>query len=67
MSVRAAFEWIQQLRANEGLTSQILATEHPDLEYFVQLGAQAELIFTVDELKAAHKHEWQMRWLLHHI
>ncbi|ETX02341.1 MAG: hypothetical protein ETSY1_03980 [Candidatus Entotheonella factor] len=67
MSVQAAFEWIQQLRADEALTRHILAlTVPPDLEHVVQLGAQMGLMFTVDELGAAHKHDWQMRWLLHH-
>lgn len=67
MSVQTALQFIQQLRMDEGLKSQLLAlNRHPDLESFVTLGSELGLTFTVAELITAHKHDWGMRRLLHH-
>ena len=66
MSVQTALQFIQQLRNDEGLKTRLLAlNSHPDLESFVKLGAEIGFAFTVEELKAAHKHDWAMRWLLY--
>ena len=67
MSVQTAFQFIQQLRTDNGLKARLLAHyPNPDLDRFVKLGAELGLIFTVEELEAAHKHDWGMRWLLYH-
>lgn len=66
MSVQTALQFIQQIRADEGLKNRLLALNHnPDLESFVKLGAEVGLNFTVAELEEAHKHDWAMRWLLY--
>lgn len=66
MSVQNALELIQQFRADEQLKTLLLATcKSPNLESFVNLGAEVGLSFTVEELKAAHKHDWAMRGLLY--
>jgi hypothetical protein len=66
MSVQTALQFIQELRDDEGLKNRLLArNSSPDLESFVKLGAEIGLVFTVEDLKAAHKHDWGMRWLLY--
>jgi predicted ribosomally synthesized peptide with nif11-like leader len=66
MSVQIALQFIQQLRADEGLKNRISAlNDSHNLENFVKLGSELGLSFTVEELKAAHKHDWAMRWLLY--
>ncbi|MEB3826592.1 Nif11-like leader peptide family natural product precursor [Phormidium sp. CCY1219] len=66
MSVQTAFQFIQQLRNDDGLKARILAQNPtPDLESFVKLDAELGLVFTVEELEAAHKHDWGMRWVLY--
>jgi len=66
MSVQTALQFIQQLRNDEGLKNRLLArNSRPDLESFVTLGAKIGFVFTVEDLKAAHKHDWGMRWLLY--
>jgi hypothetical protein len=67
MSVQTAFQFIQKLRNDDGLKTRLLAQNpNPDLDRFVKLGAELGVIFTVEELEAAHKHDWGMRWLLYH-
>jgi len=66
MSVQTALQFIQQVRADEGLKNRLLSlNSSPDVESFVKLGAEVGLVFTVAELEAAHKHDWAMRWLLY--
>ena len=66
MSVQTALQFIQQLRADEGLKNRLLdINKSPDLENFVELGSDIGLGFTVAELEEAHKHDWAMRWLLY--
>lgn len=66
MSVQTALQFIQQVRADEGLKNRLLSlNSSPDLESFVKLGAEVGLVFTTEELEAAHKHDWAMRWLLY--
>lgn len=65
MSVQTAFQFIQQLRDNDGLKAQLLSHHPtPELEKFVKIGAELGLIFSVEELEAAHKHDWGMRCFL---
>ncbi|MBC6418413.1 MAG: Nif11 family protein [Prochloron sp. SP5CPC1] len=66
MSIPTALQFIQQVRADEGLKNRVLSlNSSPDLESFVKLGAEVGLVFTVAELEEAHKHDWAMRWLLY--
>jgi len=66
MSVQMALQFIQQLRNDEGLKTRLFTlNSHPDLESFVKLGAEIGLAFNVEQLEAAHKHDWAMRWLLY--
>jgi len=61
MSVQMALQFIQQLRTDEGLKNRLVVlNDSPDLESFVKLGAEVGLIFTIEELEAAHKHDWAM-------
>lgn len=66
MSVQTALQFIQQFRADEVLKDKLLALNHnPDLESLVKLGAEVGMFFTTEEMEAAHKHDWAMRWLLY--
>ncbi|OAD22600.1 hypothetical protein THIOM_001586 [Candidatus Thiomargarita nelsonii] len=68
MSIKIALQFIQQLRADDGLKNRFLAlNDSHNLENFVKLGSEVALPFTVEELKTAHKHDWAMRWLLYNI
>lgn len=64
MSIQAAIHFIQQVR------DQRQAPEIPvgntwldDLEEVVRHGAQVGYDFSADDLRAAFRHDWQMRWL----
>lgn len=64
MSIQTALYFIQQLRENEELKKRLLAhNANPNLDNFVEFGNEVGLTFTIEELKAAHKHDWAMRWL----
>lgn len=66
MSVKNALLFVQTLRNGESLRHRILACNpSPSLESLVILGAETmDLIFTVEDLKVAHRHDWVMRWML---
>ncbi len=65
MSVQAALQFIEQLLTNKALKLQKAGLVHcSHLDGFVELGTQIGLIFTADELEAAHRHDWGMRWLI---
>ena len=64
MSVRAALEFIRQVRDDEALKDRIQALDcEASLEDLVEIGSQAGLAFTIDELRSAHEHDWSMRWV----
>lgn len=66
MSVKNALQFIQQFRRDETLKLKVLGcNSSPELESFVNVGAEMGLVFTVEDLTAAHKHDWAMRWLLY--
>ncbi|MGC1308430.1 MAG: hypothetical protein WA885_14490 [Phormidesmis sp.] len=66
MSVQIALEFVQRLRTDEALKSRFTCPiEEIGIERLVELGADIGLIFTGDEIVAAHKHDWGMRWLHH--
>ena len=65
MSVQTALQFIEQLRVDEELKNRFLILGNSsDLESLVKLGAEVGLSFTVEQLKAAHKHDWAMRCLV---
>ncbi|MCB2261750.1 MAG: Nif11-like leader peptide family natural product precursor [Candidatus Thiosymbion ectosymbiont of Robbea hypermnestra] len=63
MSVQDAIGFIVRLGANEELKRQLVSCgeEPPALDSFVKLGGKIGLSFTIEELRAAHKHDWGMR------
>ncbi|MEO1428196.1 MAG: Nif11-like leader peptide family natural product precursor [Cyanobacteria bacterium J06632_19] len=66
MSVQAALQFIEKLRVDEELKNKLLIkTNNPNLESFVKVGAEVGLRFTVEQLKAAHKQDWGMRYLVY--
>jgi predicted ribosomally synthesized peptide with nif11-like leader len=68
MSIQAALAFIQSAREKQDITlkSQIQALgREADLEDLVQIGAEAGFDFTAEELQAAYKHGWAMRWFRH--
>ena len=66
MSVQTALQFIKQLHSDEELKQQVIAIKQPpDLQSFFELGATQGMIFTVEDLKIAHKHDWTMRWLIY--
>lgn len=66
MSVQTALQFIEKLRVDEELKKRLLIkSNNPDLESFVEVGAEVGLSFTVEQLKAAYKHDWGMRWLVY--
>ena len=64
MSVRAALQFITQVRTDQALKEKISALGLvPDLADIVPIGAEAGFNFTVEELRRAHNHDWAMRWV----
>lgn len=61
MSVKSALQFIEYVRANP---IQAELREHPPaLEDFPAIGRTAGYDFTLDELRAAFRHDWGLRWL----
>lgn len=66
MSVKNALQFIQQFRRDETLKLKVLGYDSgPELESFVNVGAEMGLVFTVEDLTVAHKYDWKIRWLLY--
>jgi hypothetical protein len=61
MSVQDALTFISRIRSDERLAAQLI-----DAVSVVELGESVGLSFSVEELRAAHRHDWAVRWLLHH-
>jgi hypothetical protein len=61
MSVQAALDFIEYMR--ERTHAHAIDVNVDDLVQVVQLGAQVGHEFTVDDLRAAFRHDWQKRWL----
>jgi predicted ribosomally synthesized peptide with nif11-like leader len=62
MSVESALRFIQTVRANPALAGRIQALgTTADLNELVNLGAEIEIEFTGDELRAAFRYDWKMR------
>jgi len=63
MSLQSALQFIQQTRRDAALQAQLQALGwRADLAAIAQLGAACGLVFTVEELRTAFKHDWAMRW-----
>jgi predicted ribosomally synthesized peptide with nif11-like leader len=63
MSIQEALHFMRKVREDEGLRSRAEAlVRGGDLEELVRLAGEAGYPFTVDDLRAAFKHEWAMRW-----
>jgi hypothetical protein len=61
MSVQAAMEFIQHVRRQD--EQSLIDGRGDDLSVVVQIGARMGHTFTMDDLRAAFRHDWQMRWL----
>jgi len=63
MSVQTALKFIQRVRSDEALKRTIAGNgQEKSLERVMQLAAAEGFIFTVEELRQAHKYDWGMRW-----
>jgi hypothetical protein len=64
MSIQAAIHFIHQVRDQKQASElPVTNTLLDDLEEFVKRGAQVGYDFSADDLRAAFRHDWQMRWL----
>ena len=64
MSMRAALQFIRQVRTDQALKDRIKDLGMiPDLGDILPIGAEAGFNFTVEELRRAHNHDWAMRWV----
>lgn len=64
MALQSALRFIQQTRRDDVLQKQLQSLAHQAaLENIVCLGNRIGLSFTVEELRAAFKYDWAMRWL----
>ena len=63
MSVQAAMDFIQHVREQRQSEQRLIDGRGDDLCAVAQIGAQMGHTFTVDDLRAAFRHDWQMRWL----
>jgi len=66
MSIKTALQFIQQVRTDEALRDQLQELGYaPTLENIVNIAAHAGYVFTIDDLRAAFKHDWGMRWMFY--
>ncbi len=64
MSVHDALRFIGEVRKSEALKEELRPLlGGADLEQVCRIGVEAGFVFTTDELRAAYKHDWAMRWL----
>jgi Nif11 domain len=64
MSVQTALQFIRRSREDKALQSKIQALgTAADLDGLVEIGAEVAITFTVEELQAAFRHDWRMRWM----
>jgi predicted ribosomally synthesized peptide with nif11-like leader len=68
MSVQTALQFIQRVRRDETLRQKIAALgdeasgDGVSAEHLARVAAAAGFDFTAEELRAAHKFDWAMRW-----
>lgn len=64
MSVQAALDFIQYLRKDQSENSTpIIDPLTTTLHDVTMMGAQRGYLFSEDDLRAAFRHDWHMRWL----
>jgi predicted ribosomally synthesized peptide with nif11-like leader len=64
MSVQRALQFIRQVRTDPGLREQVHRLGHvDDLEAIVRIAAAAGFEQSAEDLQAAFKHDWAMRWV----
>jgi len=67
MSLPTALRFIEHVRRDAATRQAIAALgDGCGLDDIVQIGAAAGFSFTTDDLRAAHKHDWAMRWTRYH-
>ncbi len=64
MSVQSALAFIQYAR-REAEAKKEIVPETDDLDEIVLRAGKAGYQFTTEELRAAFKHDWAMRWFHH--
>lgn len=62
MSVKEALQFIQWLRRPEAARDLRPADGPLTLEALTRIGAARGFVFSTEELRTAHRHEWGMRW-----
>jgi predicted ribosomally synthesized peptide with nif11-like leader len=68
MSVENALRFIVAVRSDESLKDRIrLVPPEQGLEAVVRIAAEAGFAFSAEDLRAAHRHEWGMRWIRERI
>ena len=64
MSIQSALAFIHQVRDDEAVQRRIeLSDREVDPEALVAIGSEIGFVFTLEELRSAHRHDWSMRWL----
>lgn len=64
MSLQEAIQFIRQVRTDHALRDKIEALgSEADLKSIARIGTEAGFAFTPEDLQAAFKHDWAMRWL----
>jgi len=64
MSLPAALDFIRAARERTDLAERVRALgRDATVQALTRIGAGAGYSFTPDEFRAAHRHEWTMRWL----
>ena len=62
MSIQNALAFLHQARRDEAIQRALDVPNDLDWPDLVQIGAQAGLDFSVEELQRAHALDWRMRW-----
>ena len=66
MSQQAALRFVREVREDATLRSRVEALgDHATLDDVAALASDAGFPCTADELRAAHGHDWGMRWVRH--
>lgn len=66
MSVKTALNFIQRVRQDSVVRGRLEALRNvSDLQEVVRIGADAGFEFTAQDLRAAFKHDWGMRWMFY--
>ena len=67
MSVQSALAFIARVRRDDALRHAVAALgDEGSLARVVEIAAGAGFELTAEELRAAHAHDWSMRWMREH-